>query len=345
MADDARDIAVAADKAAIVANTISSATTFIEGVRDALGLTGLINAVEGTIADVITPPPPVPTQAPNGAAYRSKMNQGDLPWALVMMPTTSSGQSGIGINKHGLQPESWVVGFFADGDNCQQPIIVGTLPGGPGKGSYIGQLGTNLSTIVTESVVNATNNVIENLAGSNVEKGMTFLIKSGYTAEQSAGILGCLQVESGTGLNTKAFNSAGGGQGAYGIAQWRGPRQESLRAFANQYGNGEIDRIEVQLGYLVKELKEMPGYSFGAEKLLQNARTPQDAAIAFAHYERGEDFSPRALKETGCGCQFNESYLNASNRPVRVDILKKRIAYATTIYQSFTNSATAEPKG
>lgn len=76
----------------------------------------------------------VPTQAPYGAQYKSKVSQGDLPWALVMMPTTSSGQSGIGINKHGLQPESWVVGFFADGDNCQQPIIVGTLPGGPGKG-------------------------------------------------------------------------------------------------------------------------------------------------------------------------------------------------------------------
>jgi hypothetical protein len=344
MADE-RDIAVAADKAAIVANTISSAATFLEGVRDALGLTGLTDIVGG-IAEVIIPtPPPVPTQAPLGAAYRSKMNQGDLPWALVMMPTTSSGQSGIGVNKHGLHPESWVVGFFADGDNCQQPIIVGTLPGGPGKGSYIGQIGTNLSTIVTESAVNATNNVIENLVGSNVEKGMTFLIKSGYTAEQSAGILGCLQVESGSGLNTKAFNSSGGGQGAYGVAQWRGPRQEALRAFANQYGNGEVDRIEVQLGYLVKELKEMHQYSGPAEKLLLNTRTPQDAAIAFAHYERGEDYSPQAFRETGCGCQFDEKYLNVSKKPVRVDILKKRINNATTIYQSFTNKATAAPKG
>jgi len=344
MADD-RNIAVAADKAAAVANTIASAATLLQGVRDALGFTTLTNIVADIAATVVIPPRPVLTQAPLGSAYRSKMNQGDLPWALVMMPTTSSGQSGIGVNKHGLHPESWVVGFFADGDNCQQPIIVGTLPGGPGKGSYIGQIGTNLSTIVTESAVNATNNVIENLVGSNVEKGMTFLIKSGYTAEQSAGILGCLQVESGSGLNTKAFNSSGGGQGAYGVAQWRGPRQEALRAFANQYGNGEVDRIEVQLGYLVKELKEMHQYSGPAEKLLLNTRTPQDAAIAFAHYERGEDYSPQAFRETGCGCQFDEKYLNVSKKPVRVDILKKRINNATTIYQSFTNKATAAPKG
>ena len=86
-------------------------------------------------------------------------------------------------------------------------------------------------------------------------------------------------------------------------------------------------------------------YSGPAEKLLQNTRTPQDAAIAFANYERGEDFSPQALRETGNGCQFDEKYLNASKKPVRVDILKKRIEYATVIYQSFTNSATAEPKG
>lgn len=328
--------------AAAAANTVASAQSFLSNFLEVLGLG---NNIPANTQVAVPPPPPIPTQAPLGSAYRSKMNQGDLPWALVMMPTTSSGQSGIGVNKHGLHPESWVVGFFADGDNCQQPIIIGTLPGGPGKGSYVGQLGTNLSTIVTESVVNSTNNVIENLAGSNVEKGMACLIKAGYTAEQSAGILGCLQVESGSGLNTKAFNSAGGGQGAYGIAQWRGPRQEALRAFANQYGNGEVDRIEVQLGYLVKELKEMHQYSGPAEKLLQNTRTPQDAAIAFAHYERGEDYSPQAFRETGCGCQFDEKYLNVSKRPVRVDILKKRINNATTIYQSFTNNNTPTPKG
>jgi len=82
----------------------------------------------------------------------------------------------------------------------------------------------------------------------------------------------------------------------------------------------------------------MPEYSGPAEKLLQNARNPADAAIAFAHYERGEDYSAQAFKETGCGCQFNTKYRNSSGHPVNTEILKKRINNATQVYQSFTNS-------
>lgn len=273
-----------------------------------------------------------PTNPPYGGQYKSKVSQGDLPWALVMMPTTSSGQSGIGNNKHGLMPESWVVGFFADGDDCQQPIIIGTLPGGPGPGSYVQAIGQGL-TAAGEIITNVVTGIIENLTGTNVEKGMTFLIKNGYTAEQSAGILGCLQVESGPNLNTKAFNPAGGGKGAFGIAQWRGERQASLRAFAERTAGGDVESLEVQLAYIVKELKEAPQYSGSkTEQMLQNARSPQDAAIAFAHYERGEDFSAQAFKETGNGCTFDPKYDNNK------EILKKRIDNATRIFQSFSNN-------
>lgn len=51
----------------------------------------------------------------------------DLPWATVMMPTTSSGTSGIGDTPHGLMEGSWVVGFFRDGPSAQDPIILGSI--------------------------------------------------------------------------------------------------------------------------------------------------------------------------------------------------------------------------
>ena len=51
----------------------------------------------------------------------------DLPWATVMLPTTSSGTSGIGDTPHGLMEGSWVVGFFRDGVSAQDPIIMGTI--------------------------------------------------------------------------------------------------------------------------------------------------------------------------------------------------------------------------
>jgi len=44
-----------------------------------------------------------------------------------MLPTTSSGTSGIGDTPHGLMEGSWVVGFFRDGVSAQDPIIMGTI--------------------------------------------------------------------------------------------------------------------------------------------------------------------------------------------------------------------------
>ena len=38
----------------------------------------------------------------------------DLPWATVMMPTTSSANSGIGTSPSFIVEGSWVVGFFMD---------------------------------------------------------------------------------------------------------------------------------------------------------------------------------------------------------------------------------------
>lgn len=50
-----------------------------------------------------------------------------LPWATVLMPSTSSGTSGIGASPHGLMNGSWVVGFFRDGSSAQDPIVMGSV--------------------------------------------------------------------------------------------------------------------------------------------------------------------------------------------------------------------------
>jgi hypothetical protein len=59
----------------------------------------------------------------------SKISTEDLPWSHVMMPVNSASISGVGITPTGLVEGSWVVGFFADGENAQDPIIMGSLPG------------------------------------------------------------------------------------------------------------------------------------------------------------------------------------------------------------------------
>ena len=66
----------------------------------------------------------------------------DLPWAQVLLPVTSSGISGLGQSPSFVVEGSWVFGYFRDGETCQEPIIIGTLPGKPielavsGKGFY-----------------------------------------------------------------------------------------------------------------------------------------------------------------------------------------------------------------
>ena len=50
----------------------------------------------------------------------------DLPWATVMMPTTSASIKGNGGNHH-LEVGSWVIGFFRDGPSAQDPIVMGSI--------------------------------------------------------------------------------------------------------------------------------------------------------------------------------------------------------------------------
>ena len=53
----------------------------------------------------------------------------DLPWASVLLPTTSAGMSGFG-TQHGLVEGSTVFGFFRD-ETQQNPIVTGTVAGIP----------------------------------------------------------------------------------------------------------------------------------------------------------------------------------------------------------------------
>ena len=53
----------------------------------------------------------------------------DLPWAVPLQSVTSAAMSGIGSTAMGPLPGTWVMGFFADGKDCQQPMIIGTFAG------------------------------------------------------------------------------------------------------------------------------------------------------------------------------------------------------------------------
>jgi len=55
----------------------------------------------------------------------------DLPWAHIMMPVTDPSMQGLGNSPSFLTEGTWVVGFFRDAMEKQQPVIMGSLPGVP----------------------------------------------------------------------------------------------------------------------------------------------------------------------------------------------------------------------
>lgn len=51
----------------------------------------------------------------------------DLPWAVPVQPITSAAISGIGSSPLGPLPGTWILGFFLDGADSQQPAMLGTI--------------------------------------------------------------------------------------------------------------------------------------------------------------------------------------------------------------------------
>ena len=65
---------------------------------------------------------------------KNKIASSDLPWASVLLPTTSAGISGLGQSPSFIVEGAWVWGYFRDGNGLmQEMVIVGTLPGKPSE--------------------------------------------------------------------------------------------------------------------------------------------------------------------------------------------------------------------
>jgi hypothetical protein len=124
-----------------------------------------------------------------------------------------------------------------------------------------------------------------------------------------AGIMGNLFRESN--FKPQAYNSLGGGCGAYGLIQWRGDRLKKLNELANS-SKSTIDDYKVQLNFLNSELKNTWKYTLAELKKVTSA---EDAAKIFSKtYEGGN------LGQVG----FNlNDVLNGTYDTKRVEYAKK----------------------
>jgi hypothetical protein len=101
-----------------------------------------------------------------------------------------------------------------------------------------------------------------------------YFLNKGMSPAQAAGITGNLMVESYPEINPSAFNPEGGGKGAFGIAQWRGPRLQGLLDFAGmsdaQPNNGTATAPKQgDLSAMLGMAKQAKGVGGLMEKLMQ----------------------------------------------------------------------------
>jgi hypothetical protein len=111
----------------------------------------------------------------------------------------------------------------------------------------------------------------------NEQAAFNYFVAKGLTAQQSAGVIGNLDQESGMDPTIWQY---GGGPGR-GIAQWSAGGRwdtdpgDNVAAFAN---GGNVYDLTLQLDFIWFELTSFPGYGLGD---LQAAGTIDDAVIAF----------------------------------------------------------------
>jgi len=128
---------------------------------------------------------------------------------------------------------------------------------------------------------NAPSKVPKTSEGKNisVEEAINFFTSKGFSREQASGIVSNLWYESG-GLNATAVNPT---SGAYGLAQWLGPRQKAFYAWAEKKGYSIRDP-KAQLEFIMEEFKTTEKNAYDR---LKGAKTAQEASdIMLDYYER-----------------------------------------------------------
>ena len=245
----------------------------------------------------------------------TRVSNGDLPWAMVMYPTTG-GQTSGGNASHSLKEGSWVVGFFVDGEDSQQPIVIGSINGGPGSvnnsplDGSTPAVGNYRNTSTPQYSASGSDTPTSQLTGSdNGTKAYNYFWEkissegsfSGDKKSMVAAIVGNLMVESGDSLNAQAYNPNDLGESSYGIAQWRTGKYDRATPMFKFCGCSSVmsppnlPPLEKQLDFVWHEFhtSERAAYS-----RIVTATTIQDAVAGIISYERDESWKGKAGVDT-----------------------------------------------
>jgi hypothetical protein len=140
------------------------------------------------------------------------------------------------------------------------------------------------------------------------QKMVQGLVQQGLSPVAAASIVGNLYQESG-------FNPAAVGDNgtAYGMGQWRNDRAVALGQFAQTQGKPPTDP-QVQVAFLLNEMRNGDEGARRAFQLLQTAKTPEEGTAAMMHFFRPQGYTPQN-PQAGHGytqrVQYSQSLLPA----------------------------------
>lgn len=196
--------------------------------------------------------------------FPEKLKTEDLPWAVVLQPTSQAGNDGQGESSGQLQPGAIVMGFFLDGEESQQPIVMGVMrtKKKPTKGetSRFALSGKTFYEVnsATSTPGNSpgepkkTKNANNSVQIPNIDKGATTTGNGGTTAA------------SGSGTPTSGQQTSMGNPGT-AITQLPGnngtgkPKMNSAPAPAANGVAGPWKTLENHLKYLLEDIAQTAG--------------------------------------------------------------------------------------
>jgi len=219
-----------------------------------------------------------------------EIQESDLPWAQVLIPTTEGGISGIGAVP-GILPGASVFGYFLDGFSSQLPIILGSFPRIEFPNAVQQRVNSaNQSESELKYNQERRQNFIEEEfvddqereadASQRRSQSIKFFIDNGYNPIHAAGITGVLEAQSGFVIYEE--NSSSDRQGILQWSQSEGNRFKNLVDFAKNYQTVKSWKTySIQLQYVLYELRNTQNRA--NVKLLQTTSI-ETAVIAIAKY-------------------------------------------------------------
>jgi hypothetical protein len=142
----------------------------------------------------------------------TELTDDDLPWASVMLPVTAGGGSGGSSQSPQIRQGNFVFGFFLDGEDAQQPIIMGILgfnnytavSKGVPQVKYVPFEGFKGTDIVPQGTIRETpgsspkTSVPSSVPGAKPRAVQTSTLISGSSAHQIKSVAEKVQLEEGT---------------------------------------------------------------------------------------------------------------------------------------------------